>query len=72
MQHISILQKTIKDEIHGLKEKMEANLDSLMDQMKSNMDDKVMEDHIKHQQQVLQFSKDNLNLVQKRMKQQED
>ena len=40
--------------------------------MKANMDDKVVEDHIEHQQQVLQLSKDNLNLVQNQMKQQED
>ena len=31
-----------------------------------------MEDHIKHQQEVLQLLKDNLNLAQNRMKQQED
>ena len=36
------------------------------------MDDKVVEDHIEHQQQVLQLSKDNLTLVQNQMKQQED
>ena len=36
------------------------------------MDDKLMEDHIKHQQQVLQLSKDNPTLVQNLMKQQED
>jgi hypothetical protein len=30
----------------------------------------VVEDHIKHQQQVLQLLKDNLTLVQIRMKQQ--
>ena len=29
-----------------------------------------MEDHIKHQQQVLQILKDNLTMVQNRMKQQ--
>ena len=51
---------------------MEAKLDGLKDQMKANMDDKVVEDHIEHQQQVLQLSKDNLTLVQNRMKQQED
>ena len=51
---------------------MEAKLDGLKDQMKDNMDDKVVEDHIEHQQQVLQLSKDNLTLVQNRMKQQED
>ena len=50
---------------------MEAKLDSLKDQMKTNMDDKVVEDHIEHQQ-VLQLSKDNLNLVHNRMKQQEN
>ena len=47
-------------------------LDILKDQMKSNMDDKIVEDHIEHQQQVLQLSKDNLTLVQNPMKQQED
>ena len=31
-----------------------------------------MEDHIKHQQEVLQLLKDNLNLAQNRMKQQAD
>ena len=51
---------------------MEANLDSLKDQIIANMDDKLVEDHIEHQQQVLQLSKDNLNLVQNLMKQQED
>ena len=35
------------------------------------MDDKLVEDHIEHQQQVLQLSKDNLTLVQKQMKQPE-
>ena len=39
---------------------MEAKLDGLKDQMKANMHDKVVEDHIEHQQQVLQLSKDNL------------
>ena len=46
-------------------------MDGLKDQMKANMDDNVVEDHIEHQQQVLQPSKDNLTLVQNRMKQQE-
>ena len=32
----------------------------------------AVEDHIKHQQEVLQLLKDNLNLAQNRMKQQED
>ena len=36
------------------------------------MDDKLVEDHIEHQQQVLQLSKSNLSLVQNLMKQQED
>ena len=51
---------------------MKVKLDALKDQMKANLDDKVVEDHIEHQQQVLQLSKDNLTLVQNRMKQQED
>ena len=38
-----------------LKEKMEAKLDSLKDQMKANMEDKVVEYHNKHQQEVLQL-----------------
>ena len=32
----------------------------------------VVEDHIEHQQQVLQILKDNLTMAQNRMKQQED
>ena len=32
----------------------------------------AMEDHMEHQQQVLQLLKDNLNLAQNRMKQQAD
>ena len=51
---------------------MEDKLYGLRDQMKANMDDKVVEDHIEHQQQFLQISKDNLTLVHNRMKQQED
>ena len=47
-------------------------MDGLKDQIKANMDDKLVEDHIEHQQQVLQLSKDNLTLVQNQMKQQED
>ena len=50
---------------------MEANLDGLKDKMKANMDGKVVEGHIVHQQKFLQLSKDNLNLVQNRMKQHE-
>ena len=42
---------------------MEVKLDGLKDQIISNMDDKLVEDHIEHQQQVLQLSKDNLTLV---------
>ena len=51
---------------------MNANLDGLKDQIKSTMDDKVVEYHNEHQQQVLQLSKDNLTLVQNKMKQPED
>ena len=36
------------------------------------MDDKVVDDHIEHQKQVLQLSKDNPTLVQNQMKHQED
>ena len=69
MQQILILWRAAEDDIDGLKEEMEANLDGLKDQTKPNMDDKVVEYHIKHQQQVLQLSKDNLTLVQNQMKQ---
>ena len=69
VQQILILQRAIKDDIDGLKEKMEAKLDGLKDQMKYYMDNEVVEDHIEHQQQVLQLSKDNLTLVQNLMKQ---
>ena len=72
MQQISILRRAIEDEIDGLKAEMEAMLDGLKDQIIANMDDKLMEDHIEHQQQVLQLSKDNPTLVQNLMKQQED
>ena len=34
--------------MYGLKAKMEAKLDSFKDQMKANMDDKIVEDHIDH------------------------
>ena len=68
VQKISILWRATKDDIA----EMEAKLDGLKDQIISNMDDKLVEDHIEHQQQVLQFSKDNLTLVQNLMKQQED
>ena len=72
VQQISILRRAIEDEIDGLKAEMEAKLDGLKDQIIANMDDKLVEDHIEHQQQVLQLSKDNLTLVQNLMKQQED
>ena len=36
------------------------------------MNEKLVEDHIENQQEVLQLSKDNLTLVQNLMKQQED
>ena len=69
VQQISILRRATKDDIHGLKAEMKAKLDSLKDQIIANMDDKLVDDHIKHQQQVLQLSKDNLTLVQNLMKQ---
>ena len=50
------------------KNEMGAKVDSLKDEMKANMDDQAMEDHIEHQQQVFQLLKDNLTLVQNRMK----
>ena len=71
MQQISILRRETEDDIDGLKEETEAKLDFLKDKIKSIMDDKVVEYHIEHQQQVLQLSKDNLTLVQNLMKQQE-
>ena len=71
-QQILILRRATEDDIDGLKAKMEANLDGLKDQIKSIMDDKLVEYHIEHQQKVLQLSKDNLTLVQNLMKQQED
>ena len=49
VQKIWILQREIKDDIDGLKEKIKAKSDDLKDQTKANMDDKVEEDHIKHQ-----------------------
>ena len=50
---------------------MKAKLDGLKDQIIANMDDKLVEDHNEHQQQVLELSKDNPTLVQNLMKQQE-
>ena len=58
VQQISILQRETEDDIDGLKEEMEAKLAGFKDQVKSNMDDKVVVDHIEHQQQVLQLSKE--------------
>ena len=72
VQQILILRRATEDDINGLKLEMEANLDGLKDQIIANMDDKLVEYDIEHQQQVLQLSKDNLNLVQNLMKQQED
>ena len=70
VQQVSILRRSIEDEIDGLKVEMEAKLDGLKDQIIANMDDKLVEYHIEHQQQVLQLSKDNLTLVENLMKQQ--
>ena len=63
VQQISILWITTEVDIDGLKEEMKAKLDGLKDQIIANMDDKLVEDHIEHQQVVLQLSKDNLTLV---------
>ena len=46
VQHISILRRAIEDDIDDLETEMEAKLDGLKDQIKSNMDDKVVDDHI--------------------------
>ena len=69
VQQISIIWRAIEDDIDGLKAEMEAKLDGLKDQIIANMDDKLLEDHIEHQQEVLQLSKDNLTLLQNLMKQ---
>ena len=42
VQQISILQREIKDDIDGLKAKIEAKLDGFKDQMKDNMDYSVL------------------------------
>ena len=63
MQQISILRRATEDDIDGLKAELEAMLDGFRDQIIANMDDKLVEDHIEHQQQVLQPSKDSLILV---------
>jgi len=45
---------------------------SITSYLRENYKVQVVEHHIEHQQQVLQLLKDNLMLVQNRMKQQED
>ena len=45
---------------------------SITSSLRENSKVQEMEDHIKHQQQVLQLLKDNLNLAQNQMKQQAD
>ena len=40
--------------------------------LRDSSKDQGVEDHMKHQQQVLQLLKDNLNLAQNQMKQQAD
>ena len=45
---------------------------SITSSLRENSKVQVVEDHIEHQQEVLQLLKDNLNLAQNRMKQQAD
>ena len=45
---------------------------SITSSLRENSNVQAMEDHIEHQQEVLQLLKDNLNLAQNRMKQQVD
>ena len=45
---------------------------SITSSLRENSKVQAMEDHIEHQQEVLQLLKDNLNLAQNRMKQQAD
>ena len=45
---------------------------SITSSLRENSRVQVVEDHIEHQQEVLQLLNDNLNLAQNRMKQQED
>ena len=45
---------------------------SITSSLRENSKVQVVDDHIEHQQEVLQLLKDNLNLAQNRMKQQED
>ena len=42
---------------------------SITSSLRENLKVQAMEDHIEHQQEVLQLLKDNLNLAQNRMKQ---
>ena len=48
------------------------NPPSITSSLRENSKVQAVEDHIKHQQEVLQLLKDNLNLAQNRMKQQEN
>ena len=45
---------------------------SITSSLRKNYRVQEVEDHIEHQQEVLQLLKDNLNLAQNRMKQQAD
>ena len=45
---------------------------SITSSLRENLKVQAVEDHIEHQQEVLQLLKDNLNLAQNRMKQQAD
>ena len=45
---------------------------SITSYLRENSKVQVVEDHIEHQQQVLQILKDNLNFSHNRMKQQEN
>ena len=45
---------------------------SITSYLRENSRVQVVEDHIEHQQEILQLLKDNLNLAQNRMKQQEN
>ena len=45
---------------------------SITSSLRENSKVQAVEDHIEHQQEVLQLLKENLNLAQNRMKQQAD
>ena len=45
------------------------HLPSIASSLRENYNVQAVEDHIEHQQQVLQLLNDNLNLAQNRMKQ---